>query len=374
MDTLFDIQQEVRKVTSREQEFNISLPRESNLSIDFYLGYLAALSGLRERDVHVELTLFDTENSSVVTQNIIDTAGLAAYHMIVGPMFNGPARLVAEHAKEIKVWNVLPFSPSASITADNPYHIKVNPGIDIHLNALLEYIGSHHSEGKLIIPYQSGVSMEYEMKSEIENIIEMYNLNHPDSALNPEFVSVSEEEGRRTFTIASYLSDTDSNIVLLPSFDPGFIQNITRQLSKENRKHAITLFGMPTWSDYEEISLDNLNNLNYHFSREYWLDEENRVFKDLESQYKKEMKASPSRYYFLGYDMGRYFTQHWQQYGNRDFEARLSKTSMDGLYGKYLFEPMFEVEGENGDFTLDMYSNSQVHILKFENYEIVKVH
>lgn len=370
-DTLFEIQQALRKVTNRDQEFNISLPNESNSSIDFYLGYIAALAGLRQRDIHVELKLFDTENRASVTQSIIDTAGLASYDMIVGPMFNGPSRLVADHAKDIRVWHVLPFSPSASITSDNPYHIKVNPGIDIHLKALLTHIAQNHPEAKLLIPYQSGVSIEGDLKDEIESFVETYNINHPDSTLNPEYISVFEEEGRRTFSISSYLSDVDSNIVLLPSFDPGFIQNITRQLSKEDRKHGITLYGMPNWSDYEEISLDNLNKLDYHFSREYWLNEDDKIFKDLENQYKRELNKTPSRYYYLGYDLGRYLTGIWQNHGNK-FESFLTKEAYEGVYGMYHFAPEYKQDGDKQKLEIDHIANQALFILKYQNYEVVK--
>jgi hypothetical protein len=370
-DTLFEVQQELRKITNRDQEFNISLPNETNSSLDFYLGYIAALSGLRQRDIHVELKLFDTEGSSQVTQNILDTAGLASYDMIVGPMFNGPARLVADYAKESRVWHVLPFSPSASITSDNPYHIKVNPGIDIHLKTMIEHIGKYHWDAKLIIPYQSAVSMESELKTEIEEIVELHNINHPDSTLSPEFVSVYEEEGRRTFTISSYISETDSNVILLPSFDPGFIQNITRQLSKQDRDHGITLYGMPNWSDYEEISLDNLNKLDYHFTREYWFDEENKIFKDLTSQYKKEMNREPSGYFFLGYDLGRFLTGLWQNHGNK-FESFLCKERYEGLYGNYKFAPDYSQGEDKQKMEIDHIANQALFILRYLDYEIVK--
>lgn len=369
-DTLYEIQQKLRKVTDREDGAKIQLPGFVNSSLDFYLGYLSALSGLRQGDIKVELQLFDTKGSSSVTQNILDTAGLISYDMIVGPMFNGPSRLVADHARENRVWHVLPFSPSGSITSDNSYHIKINPGIEQHLEAILDHIARSRPGTEIILPYQSGQSMEVDLKNEIQVIVNNINLNQPDSAISINPIGVFEEEGRRTFKISTYLSEVDTNIVLLPSFDPGFIQNICRQLSQLSEDKAIILYGMPNWGEFEEINLDYLVQLNYHFTSEKWLDKENPIFEQLEREHKKEMNNPPHDYFYLGYDLSRFFTGLWQNHGS-SFESFLTRKAYDGLYGSYQIRPVYPNLTEGKTMSIDHYSNSGLRVLKYEDYLVV---
>lgn len=371
-DTLYEIQQALRKVTTREDGAEIQLPNSINSSLDFYLGYLSALSGLRKGDIKVELKLFDTKGSSSVTQKILDTAGLISYDMIVGPMFNGPSRFVADYARDNRVWHVLPFSPSGSITSDNPYHIKINPGIEQHLEVLLTHIASTRPGAEVILPYQSNLSMEIELKDEIQTIVNNININQPDSPLTINPISVLEEEGRRTFKISSYLSESDTNVVLLPSFDPGFIQNICRQLSQVTEDKPVILYGMPNWGDFEEINLDYLVRLNYHFTSEKWLQSDDPLFEQLEKEHDREMNKIPHPYFYLGYDLGRFFTGLWQNHGS-SFEAFLTRQKYEGLYGNYFIQPKYPSLTEGKSMEIDHFSNAGLRILKYEDYEIILV-
>ncbi len=371
LDTLYEINQELRKNKSREEPLEVRLANDARQSMDFYLGYVKALSGLRAKDIKVELTLFDTKNDPAVTQSILDTAGLISYNMIIGPMFNSSARLIADYARENKVWHVLPFSPSASITSANPYHLKINPSIGVHLKKLVEFIGERYPGNTILVPYQTDVSTEIQLKDEIIRLVDIHNINHPDSPLTVDPIGVYEEEGRRTFSISGYLSSADSNVVLLPSFDPGFIQNITRQLNKSAEKDfSITLFGMPNWLSYEDLRIDYLVSLNYHFTREYDLQVEDEVYESLLKTYKQEMNGIPSDYHFLGYDLGRYLTELWISYGH-NFSAQMEKEAYEGLYGNYRLAPQFKKALDGDALELDLYENEELFIFKIKDYEVI---
>ena len=225
-----------------------------------------------------------------------------------------------------------PNSPSNQITTANPYYVAVNPSIETHCEAIYNYAQKTYS-GKRIVAIAGNKTGEIALSKLFPGFAKQQSKEKYGDA------NVFNYTYTGTENIESYLSATQQNVVVVTSFTELTAVDLVNKLYVLRKKYDITLFGMPTWVDMENLDLSYLAALDYHYTTEFWINDQNTDHNKFKQNFFYKYGIKPTKFAAKGYDLMLYSGNLLKNFGaDRLTEAIKNKTS-NGIYTQYYFEP-----------------------------------
>lgn len=343
----------------------ISLNEDAIVSLDFYEGVVQALNELPD-SIKIELHVYDNWNSDSITQEILKHEELKKLDIIIGSVSSSSAKLIADYCRQNIIINIQPFTPSKSLTSENPYHLKLAPTIDAHAAAMFNSIVDSF-QGANIIIYTPNAEKSTSISAQFDSLFNDYNatatrkftvasLNTKDMMLN----------GKKT-TAKEQLKQDKANILILTSFEESFVNGNLRVLHDARDEYRIVVFGMPTWLKGEILRLDYINDFSVRISDPFFVDSAKAQTQNFIHGFKTNFSAEPSRFAYLGYDVMNFTLESLRDYGT-DFLDYISTQRYSGTAYK------FDVaKAMKNDSTLNYLENRYVHVFKVQDYQLTKV-
>jgi len=284
--------------------------------------------------------------------------------VIIGPLFRNNLKTAAEIAHNNKTWLISPVIPVVELSASNPYLITANARLEAHLEQMAEYIARHYKHHRVWIIAPADENRQ-SYANNFRQLLEKQSRAYLD--IKTTYFSVGdplESDG---------LSFADSTIVMIPSIDEVFVNEVMRQLKSMATDHGIILFGMPTWiTRFKSLRLDYLNDLHFHYTSSMYIDRDNKITEQLLQEYKDRYGMPASKYVVKGFDIMNWALMMLDKYG-----ARLDKHFEDipgsPFNTPFAIEPVREDNGLSGQFNVKYFENTYVHILRFSHFHPVKV-
>jgi hypothetical protein len=300
---------------------------------------------------------------------------------------------MAEYAKHDSIYLVSPLSPSANITSYNPYYIMVNPTIEVHCRKIFDYVVAHHHDDNILLFTRPG-SNEEKYASIFQSYLKQYQNETYDYSLQITQVTFDPGYGKddddfNNKDLAAFLDDSARNVIIVPSVEKSYVHSVGRRLypmvdpprdEKDPVKYDITIMGLPIWGEEEGLRLDYLQKLNVHFTSCYYMEPEfysmkNRFYKN----YLNEFHNEPSEYVVKGYDLMKFFgtilMEHYAQ-----FDSALCTEKATGIHTNFSFgihqaaiSPIVSTDSLMATPATDFIENKYVHLLKYEEYSLIKV-
>jgi len=141
-----------------------------------------------------------------------------------------------------------------------------------------------------------------------------------------------------------------------------YVENIIRSLNEYKENYAISLYGLPSWLNYDVLDLEFLEFQNTHFFSSSFIDFENEDVRNFAKRFQKRYKADPERLAYAGYDLGLYFLSALNNYGPGFYKCiDKHKASMLATELNFNFSPA------------DGYRNTYVSIYKMKDFQLWKV-
>ncbi|MFN0276119.1 MAG: ABC transporter substrate-binding protein [Chitinophagales bacterium] len=328
-------------------------------SIEFYEGALMALDSLKSLDISLNIFTYDDAKDDSVTTALFQQPEMKTMDIMIGPIFNQSLKIAAEFAKENEIFLISPLSPAQNITKENRYYITANATLKTQLQKTIEYFYQSDADANVIVVYRNDKLPEAKVGSEFVNFFKN------DSTLK----SKKLKEVTSASGITGNISSGVKNYIFIASTDELFVNGLVRDISKMSRgSENINIVGMPGMMEFESVSIDYYESLNFHYPTAYWVDANaprtERFVKAFESKY----KSYPSDYAFRGYDLTFYFGQMLKMFGP-DIASNLDKNVFikSPLY-RFQFTPSMD---ENNK--VKYYENENIVILKYDNYRFEKV-
>jgi hypothetical protein len=347
-------------------DFNFTSEAENSLS--FIQGVMTALEQ-NKLPTKMELFVFDSKKSPRGLAEILDKVSQIKPDWIVGGMNRNDAKTIAEFAKEKQIYHFSPFLPSGSIAENNPYYLMVEPGIDKHFDEMISYALDSFPEASFKVFHEDN-KHGFEYAKKIEDNFKVFNDTTQTHNLKYALIEIATDANdRKKFNAIDYLDKEGLNLVILPSFNEGFVQSIMFQLNSASRDHQVKLFGMPTWIDSETLRLRHFNTLNLHLTQSSFMDNDSvpltLLFHD---NFVEKFKKEPSSYAYLGGDLMDFFN-HLIFYGfhnQLNFKEALFETTFKGMSKNFDFIPIF-----NETNNIERIENKSVFVVRYENFEII---
>jgi len=325
--------------------------KKSKIAVELYEGIIIGVEQLTGLGMNIDAYVFDTENSEATTEAIIGQLYNYSIDLIVGPVYNKNLRIIADYAKRNNIYQLSPLSPSKNITEKNPYFIQVNPTIDSHSSKMATYINNNFLDANIVT-----ISRNTEREMNLASIYEAIN-------------GATKIEVNADIELGNYMDANRSNVVIIPSFNELFVNETLRRLNILSQKYNITVFGMPDWIDnMETIDYNYLENLNYHFTDDFYVVEDNEYHTAFYNAYIERFKTKPTKNAYKGFDMMIYFGRMLAE--GVELSAHFENPAEKGIYNDFFLQPSYF---KNNLDTFDFFENRFVHLLKIKDYKVQKV-
>lgn len=318
--------------------------------LEFYQGVLLALDDLRSEGYKVEVQVYDTERDTNTVKNLLKKIDFQKIDFVIGPVYENTFKIVAKHAEKYSKLVISPLSANTSVLRNSSNAVVVNTPQLYRVQAVSLFVSQLKDYNFLIV--HNGRFKELETLDDYKETI--YE-NVPDSNYFKE-VALKELNLNELGTegIENALSPVSKNVVIVPSSDQAFVNDVVTKLYKYHKKFDIVLFGMAIWETYENLELEYLFNMNLHFSTTMYVDYALPEVKEFVMNYRSNFKTEPSRYSFQGYDLTKFWVSTKVNYGANLNEC-LTSANYNGLQTKFSF-----LKGEN-----EGYSNVSTSILYY---------
>ncbi len=328
-------------------------------SLEFYEGALMAIDTLKKLGVNLNIVVYDTKKDSLSTAILMQHDEFAKMDLIIGPVFNDGLRAAAKIAKEKEVYTVSPLSPQGNITEENKFFLMANAPIATQLQKTIDYITTEHKNANIILVFRESVPYEQKIAEEFRTEFITANKNKFSSLKEASSISGVQEN----------LSDAE-NFIFLASNDEYFANGFIRDLSKMSRNNDITLLGLQSLLSLESISLDYFETLHFQYPTCYWVDQNAPRVKEFNTTFTYKYGIRPSEFAYRGYDLLMYFGTLMSNYGPA-IDQEIGKPNMAARYMLYPLKFTPSYIGLNKQ--IQYLENSNITILKYENYRFEKV-
>lgn len=343
----------------------VQLDEDAVTSLDFYQGMLLALNQ-DTSNIRINLRVYDNHNSDSVTKLILAKPELKKQDIIVGTVNYASAKSVAEFCKANKIINIQPFTPSKSLTLDNPYHIKLAPTIDAHIDNMFQSVVDSFPIANIII-FSPDNETEWNAAKRLDSLFKEYNktatLKYTVTLLNSKTMTVN---GKKV-TNAELLKPGKRNIWMITSFEESFANGNMRMMFPQLDKYDLMVYGMPTWLSGDVMRLDYVNSFHTRLTNPFYADTTGGRADGFIASYKANYHIEPSKDAYLGYDVANFLARTLAFYG-MEFPDLIATQRYTGLGYKFDIMKQLSTDGK-----LNYFENRHVNVFKVEDYKLQKV-
>lgn len=348
------------------KDFNF--PYASKQSLQFLEGAMMALENLDLKS-EFKITIYDNSSSLSKTKTIVSGLSAKNTDLIIGPIQKQNIAVVSEFAKKENILMLSPFSPSKSASSNYSKYIMPNSSLDAHFLSMTNYIKDSLSNCSIKILYPNNDKSKV-YASSIEAMFKAINDSLPQSKKIKYTLldMTSKTSDGKYFRMSDNLDANKRNIIIVPSFNEGFVHNMLTNLSPIAKTYNITVFGMPNWKDSNTLRLDYFNKLNVHYTDSEWINEEEENTLSFINNYKEKYKIIPEFNAYLGYDLFSFFPILMDKYG-LSLDKNIDKETYKGMLNTYQFKPL-AIDFEEENTINNRIENTHLHIISFKDYKL----
>jgi len=331
-------------------------------AVQFYMGAKMAIDSLKKAGLSVHVEFVDTYKDTARVGKYLRSDKMKDVDLIIGPYFSSTIKLVADYARANQIAMVVPIPQNNKMLWNNPYCIKALASTSSKVDGIVRHIAEHHP-GANVILVDSKKSTDADYYSMFR---ESYNAaiktgNYPKMAAFKSTTDISAGG------LKNQMSKSNFNIFVAPSRDLTFVSNlITRLVSVRNSYDYYSadfcLFGLDDWERWANLDPTFKHRVNLHFASASFIDYDSIPTGRFILDFRKQYKTDPSEFGFLGFDVTYSFLAALKVYGTNLVNVA-DGLKADGLHLDLDLIKMGDTHG---------IENRNVHILKYENYDLVE--
>jgi len=333
---------------SKDETEEIKTPPVFNKSysaLEFYEGLkLACDSFLSQKKV--EIITLDCPSDTIGVQNILLNVELKKANIIIGPFNSNYAPFVAEYCKKNKKIYCTPFGQQGKILLNNEFAFKAASSNTTQLEQIAKYVGENFKNSQCFVVH-NGLKKE-------KNLVDAFKLKY--NSISTDSAKTIVFKDLKIAGTKNKLSTTKENVIIVCSNDQAFVTDFINKIYTLKDDYKITVFGTEQWSDYENLELNIIQELNLHIPSNYFINYNDSSTKKFIQKFRNEFYAEPTRAGFLGFDLMHLIIENSQ---NELSIKNLCENKFDGLHIDFDF---IKTSHESG------YENNYTKIFKYEDF------
>ena len=375
--------------------------------LQFYEGFMMAVDSLTEHSgLRLELTVIDVNENVAGAQAAVDRLRNKELDLIVGPFFSKSFAVVQEYALSHQILIVNPLSERESILRDAPNLVKLKPGQKAMADELADLIRERYPKAKVTLMTEGNerdsVMVDYlenalatvvspEVQITNEEMLELIKQESIRRKMGKKRLSTLEVEGqifstksleenplgsayfenhfqRLTFSESEVnkfkdgLSSARDNVLVAYGSDIVFATKVLNNINKSAQAYPITLIGLPQWSDYDQLLVDNLLNMNAIYFDDHFVDFNDSVILKFVDDFRAKYECDAFEYAFEGFDVGWYVLNALMRFGSHPADC-LPYYHLSLLHSRYYFNKDRREDGlENRFWNVYQYDNEAIEL------------
>ena len=325
--------------------------------IEIYEGILIALNKLKTVGLSVNLSVFDTENDSKKVQSIMSELEFSDIDLIIGPVYSNNVKIAAHYAKRNRINLISLLSQRSDLIEENPFVFQVVPSVEMRIKKTSDLLSRLHDTSIVII--HNGTESEKELIDIYKNkLVQSFSFTEQTDEISLKTIdySLSGEE-----TIEDALSVGLENVIIIPSDEEVFVTQVIEKLYTLTENYEIKLVGSPRWENFQNINLEYLKSLSFHYISPIYINYTLPEVKRFISEYRAVYETEPSDFSFQGYDIITFFLNALKKYG-RHFQFCLTPNDLLPKKEGLIFNFDFVRTNDHGGF-----ENNGTLILEYDN-------
>lgn len=315
------------------KDVGVKKPIQSRI-VEYYEGFLLALSDLKKEGVSVNLQTYDTGADAKEIAAILKKSEMQDIHLLIGGFFDDQVKLLSRFAKEKSIPYVIPISKSTE-PFDNPNVYQINtPQTTLYYNAIQAFINKYAKDNIIVVSTEPGPANQKEFTNTLKQDLQYRNIPFKTVSLGTNFFNEMKLS----------ITNSQKNIVIPSDDSPETLSKLVaplRILVENQADLPLALFGYPEWQVHSAKYSEDFFRLNTTFFTLFYSDPTSRDVKAFYSTfykwYTKVLENFFPKYGMLGYDTGLYFIRLINRYGTR-FDSNINDLKYKGVQTDFHFE------------------------------------
>ena len=265
------------------------------ITTDFYLGSLIAIDSLKKQGLSVHLKVYDTENSSYVSDLHSKKSEFSDYDAVIGPLFLNNVAAVSKNLKLKKPLIISPISAQDHSNINNNNLVQSKVTKEDLTKEMINFLKSKYDNQNLIIIEDEDSKLNQDEKSLINSIHSLDSLKN-STILKPKKGYIKLD------IIKTKLDSLNKNWIVLVGEDNVLIADVIHNLGVMPEKYDLTLFALNKPKDIDKIDNNFLARVNFHYPTTTFIDEHSELVHQFDNKFKKKYYTYPSKYAIEGFD------------------------------------------------------------------------
>jgi len=313
----------------------------SAIATEFYMGAQIAIDSLISLGYQGKVVVLDAGSDSTTVSLLLRQTDVLNSELIIGP-FNGEnLELTAKFCKLNNIQLVSPIVATTAILKENTLVTNAVASEITLLKNMAKFIQRNYIAEQVYL-------VKVGLKD--EDLYQAFRASYLGLGTR-KLIEIQEKD------IATHLKKGKNAVFVVLSRDRAFATSMTDLLSAwsiKPKSPIITLIGTKDWVNFDDISAEAKNRLNFHYASSVDFDISSEETGKLKKLYRKKYNTALTKYAVQGFDVTMYFAK----------KILLEQKPGDGVMN--IINPIPFKEG-NG------FENRASYILKQDDYKIVKV-
>lgn len=328
---------------ARPAKISVILPLQSDGApnrnyMDYYCGTLLALEDLKEKGVNAEVTILDSESTSV--KELVSSGRLSSQDLIIGPVLKKDVLEIADYCDRENIPFVSPMDPAAAMyVEDCPEMFQVPASEYSKISNTITSMRYVPGDKVLLVHEKGGADT---------SLVRLYKEELAKRNIRYSTYSYDILQGRAARgNLESFFSKGRREKILVASNDEAFVLDCLRNLTLciDFGGYSLEVWGQAKWHGFETLDPTYCHKTNLHVSMPYSVNYSDSKVRSFVSRYRDLYSAEPTPFSFQGYDITYYFLSALDAMGS-DLDKYVEFYPMDLLQSKMKFRR----SGRHGGF------------------------
>ncbi len=316
-----------------ELRYSTEVPESSMIGLDFYEGFRLALESKAlygRRPVFVRI--IDSKKDSLLTPRIIQSLDSLKPQVVVGGIYNGLSRSLANWAETRNVTQVVPISSNPDLVENKNQVFLAHPSTATHGTRMARYAAEVAHLRKVVVFTDGQPATEQMTQAFIQaftrkgGVATRVFFNFTDNNKNIQSIRAALVSGVDGVYLPYLNNEESANLVLTQLYDK-----------------KVTVMGSPHFrTRYHTIDRTLLERLEMVCSTSHFINELSGPYLSFERSYSERYGGYPSEQAIQGYDLGNYLAGQLENFDpgiGLPFSAYIRNASLvQGLHLSYLFQ------------------------------------
>ncbi|MFN9115588.1 MAG: hypothetical protein ACK5XN_36500, partial [Bacteroidota bacterium] len=269
------------------------MPKHLLSGLDFTEGSLIGLDSIIASD-KVEVHYFDLKSKQHNINRLTTNHTFDSLDLLIGAVSGNDYKQLADIALSYQIPFLSATFPNEGGIIKNPYTILLNPTINVHCQAIVDFIQQTFPTGNIIYFKKNG-----QQEEKIYNNIFLFNKKkYPKSRTN--WNIYTPVDTMNLADINRLLDTSKQNILICGSLEEKFNIEFLKITSaiKSGNYHLI---GMPNWETLKELQQNKHKSKTIYFSASFFNDG-SKPYVSFSQKFMEKTNGKPSDIAYRGYD------------------------------------------------------------------------